>query len=542
MRNAAAKFATAALKTAYKDSGYSESGASYTKRSMKGWLADSRSPVEDIDMNLFTLRQRSRSLYMGSPIARSAIDTHLINVVGPGLRCKPRPDAAFLGMEGEAAKEWGEHALREFMLWANSKFSDVTRINNFDENQGLLLTSWLLNGDGIALIDSAPPTPYMPYSLRIHIIESDRITNPDTTAFSGLQGQVWYNTQNGNRVYNGVEIDNSGAIVAYHVCNFYPNSFVPSMQPRKWIRVQAYDEKTGMPNILHVMYSERAEQYRGVPLLAPVIESVKQLTRYIDAETIAAVINGFFTAFIKSNAPDDGNLVHTSVPDSERVDNSEENYELGPGTINRLLPGEEVEFGDPKRPSQNFDAFVTSMARYIGAAVGVPYELLLKSFNASYSASRASLLEAWKGFKTRRSWFVKDFCQPVYELWLAEAVARGRVSAPGFFDDPVIRNAWSKAEWNGPSQGQLNPLQEVMAAEHMVKNGFSTYERETTELAGGDWAANAEENSRNAKILGSTNNTFNPAATTAISKKSETDEVSNQDPQTQNQQDGGKEP
>ena len=81
-----------------------------------------------------------------------------------------------------------------------------------------------------------------------------------------------------------------------------------------------------------------------------------------------------------------------------------------------------------------------------------------------------------------------------------------------------------------------------MAAEHMVKNGFSTYERETTELAGGDWAANAEENSRNAKILGSTNNTFNPAATTAISKKSETDEVSNQDPQTQNQQDGGKEP
>ena len=49
---------------------------------------------------------------------------------------------------------------------------------------------------------------------------------------------------------------------------------------------------------LVIFESERAEQYRGVPYLAPVIESLKQLTRYSEAEIMAAVINGFFTVFI----------------------------------------------------------------------------------------------------------------------------------------------------------------------------------------------------------------------------------------------------
>ncbi len=70
----------------------------------------------------------------------------------------------------------------------------------------------------------------------------------------------------------------------------------------------------------------------------------------------------------------------------------------------------------------------------------IPRDLLLKEFNASYSASRAALMEAWDTFRMYRNWFVDDFCNPVYEMWLSEAVASGRVSAPGFFADPLVRN------------------------------------------------------------------------------------------------------
>ncbi len=52
---------------------------------------------------------------------------------------------------------------------------------------------------------------------------------------------------------------------------------------------------------------------------------------------------------------------------------------------------------------------------------------------------------------------------------------------------------WCGAEWNGPAQGQLDPLKEVNAAEKRVENGFSTREKETLELTGGDFDRNIKQ-------------------------------------------------
>lgn len=166
---------------------------------------------------------------------------------------------------------------------------------------------------------------------------------------------------------------------------------------------------------------------------------------------------------------------------------------MGPGTINVLGENESVEFGDPTRPGNNFEPFVNAMAKQIGAALEIPYELLNKAFLSSYSASRAALLEAWKAFKMRRTWFANDFCQPIYQLWLTEAVARGRIKAPGYFNDPAIKRAWSSAEWIGPAPGQVDPVKEVTAAIMRIENGLSTRERETTELNGSNWDDNIKQ-------------------------------------------------
>ena len=126
---------------------------------------------------------------------------------------------------------------------------------------------------------------------------------------------------------------------------------------------------------------------------------------------------------------------------------------------------------------------------------------MVKNFNASYSASRAALLEAWKMFKMYRSWLATDFCQPIFEEWLSEAVAKGRISAPGFFSDPMIKKAYCGAEWNGPAQGLLNPVQEVEAATKRVEQGFSTREREAVEITGTDFYRNARQLRQEEKAL-----------------------------------------
>ena len=481
----------------FQNSGYDESGAARNKNSMRGWLASSKTPQEDIDKNIPVLRQRSRSLFMSAPLAVSAIKTNRTNIVGEGLKLKSTIDADFLGMGLDEAAQWQRSAEREFALWAQSKFCDSTRVNNFYEIQQVACMSWLRNGDACVLLEYERPTKALPYGLRIHLIESDRVSTPNSTGSNVYLYATDPDTK--NRIFNGVEVDKNNRVVAYHICSTYPNSTLYTK--KEWKRVKAFGEQTGMPNVLMIYETERAEQYRGVPYLAPVIESLKQLTRYSEAEMMAAVINGFFTVFIKSEKGT-SEVGFTGVIDEEdEVADGDRNYELGPGMVNMLAPGEEIDIADAKRPSSNFDAFTTSLAKYVGAALEIPVEILVKNFTSSYSASRAALLEAWQAFRMKRSWLAADFCQPVYEIFLTEAIANGRLKAPGFFLDPLVRMAYCKAQWNGPAQGMIDPGKEVDAAEKRISIGISTRQQETIEMTGGDFEANVAQLARENQLM-----------------------------------------
>lgn len=446
---------------------------------MLGWLTSSKSVLEDIEYNIPKLRERSRDLYMGAPLATGALKTMRTNIVGPGLRLNAQIDAGYLGLTREEADQWETHVEREFSLWADSLHCDAQRMNNFYQLQGLGFLSQLMNGDTFCLLPIIP-RPGMPYDLRVHIIEADRVCNPQ-------QMPNEFDT----KIVNGVEINQYGEVVAYHIADKHPDS-VSGMTQNKWSRIEKFGQKTGRPNILHLIEMERPEQRRGVPVLAPVIESMKQLVRYSDAELMAAVVNAFYSVFIttENNGEKDE---FGSIPEEDMIDGEDENsIELGTGTVHFLGENEKIQEASPGRPNANFDGFVTSICRQIGAALEIPYEVLLKNFTSSYSASRGALLEAWKMFKMRRQWLADSFCQPIYEEFLTEAIAKGRIEAPGFFVDPMIRKAYCQAEWNGPSQGQLDPLKEVNAAEKRVQNGFTTRAQETVSLGGGDFFKNLE--------------------------------------------------
>ena len=475
--------------------GYGDAGASYVKKALKGFIASSGSPREDIDAHNYTMRQRARMLYMAAPVATSAIKTNRTNVIGCGLQLKSRINRVKLGLTPEQAKEWQRKAEEEFELWAaNKRNCDAIGVNNFYTAQQLALASCLVSGDLIVLLKHEEPTVLNPYGLRFHMIEADRVSTPTvmTAGSSFFANMTQGETKEGNRIYDGVEVDQNGRIVAYWIRNTYP--FQQTADATKWQRVLAYGEETGLPNVLQVMETERPEQYRGVSYLAQVIEPLLQMRRYTDSELTAAVVESFFTAFIKTEADPNVNPYNEVGGEGvESVSDDPDEYEMGPGTINIMKPGEDVVFGDPKRPAGGFDGFVVAICKQVGAALEIPADLLLKSFNASYSASRAALLEAWKAFKMRREWFADDFCRPLYEVWMAEAVARGRIIAPGFFSDPAVRAAWLGSEWIGPTQGQLDPVKEITAEQLACENGFSTREQSTIRLNGGTYEANVEQ-------------------------------------------------
>lgn len=462
------------------NSGYDNYGASHTKNAFRGWSSFGGSADEDIHNNLSTLRQRSRDLYCGVPLATAAIKTMRTNVVGQGLCLKSQIDYKYLGIDKEKAREVEEQIEREFSLFADSQNCDAARLDNFYELQQLAFLNWLMSGDVVALLPMKQRVGSV-YELCVQLIEADRICTPDDKS-------------NDENIHDGVETDNFGEIVAYYIAKNHPFA-IDCKKVQEWKRVEAFGRKTGRRNVLLVSNRERIGQIRGVPFLAPIIEGLKQLGRYTEAELMAAVISGMFTVFIEKEGVSDEN----PLGELDFNDNSGNNsgpasdIKLAPGTIIDLQEGEKAHDINPGRPNANFGGFVQSICEQIGAALEIPYEVLMKHFSSSYSASRGALLEAWKSFNMYRHWLARDFCQPIFEAWLSEAVAKGRIQAPGFFTDPLVHKAYCGAKWCGPTQGQLDPVKEANAAVIRMENGLSTHATEAHELTGSNFFANIRQ-------------------------------------------------
>ena len=97
--------------------------------------------------------------------------------------------------------------------------------------------------------------------------------------------------------------------------------------------------------------------------------------------------------------------------------------------------------------------------------------------------------------------FVRQFCEPIYELWMDEAVASGRLYAPGYFEDDIIRAAYQRSVWYGPAMGQIDPLKEANAAVVKVNNLMSSRTKETAEIAGEDFGELVEQLKREDQII-----------------------------------------
>jgi len=441
-------------------SGVGNDGGSLSPTNRR-WSTTPRSADADNLRGLPRQRAESRELRKTNPIAQGAIATNCNRVVGTGLVPVPEPDIAVLGWTEEQAAEWKAAWQREFSMWADSKECTLDGGQTFYERQELVLGSRLESGDCFTILPDGDITQTMPYRLRLQLIEADRCGNPNNNADTATQ-------------VAGVSFDaRTGAPQKYHVFDRHPGgtSTTGDMYKGQWYEAIG---KSGRRRILHHYRPTRPEQTRGVPYLAPVIQAIKDLGLFIETEGGG------------SPAPVFGADAPTGAADSSDPAGGAE-IAMAPGAVIGLAKGEKATFADPKRPNTAYEPFVTGVLKFIGTGLGLPLEVLVKQFNSSYSASKAALLDAWQHFRTERAWLVLSFCQPVYETLMAEAVATGRIQAPGFFEDPLIRWAYTRAAWHGDSQGSINPKDEVAAYTAAVDATLMTRERAEWELFGSDW-------------------------------------------------------
>jgi len=495
-QNAKERAKVASAVREFLNSGYSQSAANLTKPVFKGWEWQGGSPDDDIIANLPIIRQRSRQLSMEAPIIAGLYETKTTNTVGSGLRLEPTPDADYLNMSPQDAQKWKSQVMRTWEMFAESKACDYRRTNNFYDLTRLVARSRDESGDvfvTLPMIDRNHDN----FALKMHVIEADCIDDPKDR-------RIITDANSEHDTFGGVETDQFGQVIAYWISVKHPlqRRWSTSSIHRHddWVRITAQGEESGRANILHIMNTVRPGQRRGVPLVAPIIELCLILDRYMKAEATAAQIQALFTLVITSKS-DPGTIPGEldALHDSDVAADDDSLITLGPGVVRYAREGEEIVPVNPTRPTSVYQNFIESTLQMMGPAIKMPYELLLQKFDSSYSASRAALNMANAGFKVEQAALVNNFCQPVYEAFMDEAVARGMIHAPSYWTDPIARRAYTRAKWNGPALPQIDPLKEIMAASKQVELGVKTLSQATSELTGGDWYENVAELERELK-------------------------------------------
>jgi len=454
------------------------SGGRSDRRPTFNWRPGGGSADANIMPTLESLRGRARDASRNAPIATAALGRNVTFVVGDGLRAQPQIDREVVGLDPTAAGKWELSAGRAWRLWAESDACDASRSLDFAGLQELVYRAALDSGDVFVVLRDVK-RPGWPYGLALQVFEADQVSNPNGQR-DGTE------LKSGNKIVGGVELDEYGAAVAYHFQNVHPGN-VAGRADRTWSRVPTWSPELGRRQVLHLYDKLRPGQTRGVPFMAPVVEQLKQLTSYSEAELTAAVISAMIAIVHKgSGTPlpnvDPNNNLAPAGPARE--------YKMAPGVVLDLGKEDEVTSLNMGRPNPEFDPFYTAVVGQIAAAIDIPREVLLMHFVASYSASRAALEMMAQFVRRRRSWLTRRFCAPVYGALITEAIAANHLAAPGLFEDAMVRQAWLGCAWIGPKQMSLDPMKENKADEIAVAHGWKTDQEVTAEKTGGDWDRN----------------------------------------------------
>lgn len=458
-------------------------GARVDRAALAAWRTSAGSPDSDVIADLPALRARCADLERNSPVGAAVVNTSATHVVGTGLACNPQIDAEYLGIDEEDAQAWQANVKRRWMAWAESQDCDLARSLNFYQIQELALRSTLSRGDVFVLTPMVQRASAAP-RLALQLVEADRVSNPNRR-------------QDTDTLTAGIEHSPAtGEPLRYYVANRHPGDL--SSAATEWTPVEARGSRSGRRNVLHLYRQLRPGLRRGVPILAPVIEPIRQLTKYTEAELQAAVVSGLFAVFLRMD-PQAFQDLFDEDSRSQIVDRATGwSGEMEAGKAINLLPGEEPVTSNPGRPNAEFDHFTTSCMRQIGMAIGLPFEVLVMHYQSSYSAARGALLMAWRHWNGWRAWMATTLCQPVYELWLADEVSSGRVAAPGFFSNSVVRSCWCGAQWVGDGPGSIDPKKDVEAAAKRLEVGISTLEAESLLHDGVDWSTKHAQQVREA--------------------------------------------
>lgn len=406
-------------------------------------------PNQLVSRSAAALRNHARYLERNHDITRGVLRTLVNNVVGPsGIGIEPQPRRR----DGTIHTEYATQLRRLHRQWC--KAPEVTGRMHWALAQRMGAYTWLRDGEFFAQQVVGPVVGLahgsaVPFSLEI--------LEPD---FVPLEY-----SDPGRKIRQGIQVNDWGRPVAYHVFKGDPREFGAWISPADLKTIPA-------ANMLHVSTLDRLHQWRGVSELASVLNRVEDLKDYEESERVAAKIAASMAAYVKRQPGQDG---FDSDGDVREVDDKgnpiPRNLRMQPGMIfDGLQVGEEIGLIDTNRPNPNLVAWRGGQLKAYAAGVGASYSSISRDYSGTYSSLRQELVEQWVHYAVLADDFAGQFVLPTWETFVRVAHLSGVLRIPpdiepGTEDDCLLI---------GQSMPWIDPLKEVTAWEKMVQAGFGS--------------------------------------------------------------------
>lgn len=395
-----------------------------------------------------TVLARSRYLAANNPYAAAAKETFVSALVGAGIK----PSSLVKQPELKAAIQ------EAWLDWTDE--ADADGLTDLYGVQSIVAAEMFEAGECFVRIRPRRPEDGLTVPMQLQVLPAEMLDLSDNR---GLD--------NGRRVEMGIEFDAIGRRVNYHFFRQHPGS-------DQTFNTMA-GEKTIVPagEVLHLYRRIRSGQIRGIPHTLSGIVVAAIMDCYDDAELERKRTAALFGGFITRPAVDNTDHPLEEALAAASADGVSSGAALEPGALVDLADGEDIKFAAPADVGGSYEAFQYRNLLRMAAGFGVPYAAMTGDLRqTSYGSIRAGLVEFRRRVEAMQHHvMVFQFCRPIWQRWMDEAVLSPEVSLPLSLSAYVAnKRQFQRAKWITPKWEWIDPLKDRQAEAVAVDNGWKS--------------------------------------------------------------------
>ncbi|AYF00445.1 phage portal protein [Paracoccus yeei] len=424
-----------------------------------------------------------------------AADQIISDMIGTELKLNARPDLSRLGYSDAERAAWCRLVENDWRRWSwTPRECDIEGRATVQEMLDGAARYYLAGGEALAVLDYMTPAVRQRYGVRSGV--KARLVSPHRLSRYTSLVEGWdqgiYHDENGRPTHYRFRVVEGG---------LEQDLDLPVMAG-------------AIQRIIHTMdRGTTPNSPRGISPMTPAFKVIAQSDQLADATLTTALLQTAFAATITSPEPSDTAFqALQAVAEMEGDEGFEGAQDLAAdllavwqqrieslkskrlsiggdaSQVNHLGPGEKLELHTAQAGGAHYEAFQRNLLREVARCLGVTVEsLTMDHSSASYSSSRMAVASVWPTVVRRRERIVAPVAQGIYEAWLDEAIAEGRIPFKGGYRAfAANRDLVVDAEWRGPARPSADPYKDALAEKVRLESGTMTLQEVWAER-GLDW-------------------------------------------------------